>query len=196
MKEEIWKPVAGFEGLYEVSNLGRVRSLTKFVRDSYFYNGRLYKGRILKTTKNDYTGYVSVMMMKDGKGTRRSVHRLVATAFLPNPDNLPVINHKDQNKTNNCVDNLEWCTQHYNTHYMDAGQRRLESARKGKKGRYPKYVAQYDLDGNYITTYSTSQEAARALGVCDGGNIRACARGAHGYSQAYGFVWKYVDSLP
>lgn len=193
MQEEVWKPVVGFEGLYEVSNLGRVRSLTRVVYTSYFRNGQTHYGKILREAKNDYTGYSSVMLRKDGKSTRRSIHRLVATAFLPNPQNLPSINHKDENKRNNQVSNLEWCTVSYNCGYGSARERGVDSWANSKKWRYPKAIGQYDLDGNHIATYKTSQDAARALGLSDGGNIRSCARGKKGYSQAYGFVWKYVD---
>ena len=109
MIEEIWKPIEGYEGLYEVSNLGRVRSL-----DRFYY--RLHKGKVLSPTKDRY-GYLTVTLNCNGKSKTIKIHRLVAQAFLPNPDNLPQVNHKDEVKSNNCVDNLEWCSAKYNVNF-------------------------------------------------------------------------------
>jgi hypothetical protein len=101
---EIWKSVEGFENLYEVSNLGNVRRL-----DAITSNGHFWKGRVLKL-RHASNGYITIGLYENGKGHERRVHRLVATAFIPNPKNLPVVNHKDGNKKNNNVDNLEWTT--------------------------------------------------------------------------------------
>lgn len=104
---EVWENITGYEGLYQVSNLGRVKSLN-------------YKGKgVIKILKGyiKRDGYETVTLMKDGIRKYLRVHRLVAQAFLPNPDNLPQINHKDENPLNNIVDNLEWCTPSYNTKY-------------------------------------------------------------------------------
>ena len=108
MSEE-WRPIEGYEGLYEVSNTGRVRSL-----DRYCY--RLHKGKVLSPAK-DTDGYLQVVLHCNGKQHQRKVHRLVAQAFIENPDNLPEVNHKDEDKTNNRVDNLEWCDRSYNINY-------------------------------------------------------------------------------
>ena len=110
MTEEIWIPVVGYEGLYEVSSYGRVRSLDRYDSRNHFRKGKLmnfiYEGEYLK-----------VDFSKNGINKRYVVHRLVAKAFIPNPDNLPQINHKDEDKTNNRVDNLEWCDAKYNINY-------------------------------------------------------------------------------
>ena len=106
---EEWRPVVGYEGLYEVSNTGQVRSL-----DRFYY--RLHKGKVLSPTKDRY-GYLTVTLNCNGKSKTIKIHRLVAQAFLPNPDNLPQVNHKDEVKTNNSVDNLEWCTAKYNVNF-------------------------------------------------------------------------------
>lgn len=105
---ENWKPIAGFEGLFEVSDQGRVRSVDKYDR-----RGHLHKSRILRQQKSK-TGYQLVTLTVNGKGNTKSVHRLVADAFLPNQDNKPEVNHLDGDKSNNCVSNLEWVTKSEN----------------------------------------------------------------------------------
>ena len=107
--EEIWKDIIGYEGLYQVSSLGRVRSL-----DRFYY--RLHKGKVLSPTKDRY-GYLTVTLNCNGKSKTIKIHRLVAQAFIENPDNLPQVNHKDEVKSNNCVDNLEWCSAKYNNNF-------------------------------------------------------------------------------
>ena len=118
MIEEIWRPIPGYEGLYEVSNLGRVRSVDRYVKskgESYW----LRKGKMLSPTK-DKNGYLKVNLSCNGKHNIIRVHRLVTEAFLPNPDNLPEVNHKDEDKTNNRVENLEWCNRKYNVNFGTA----------------------------------------------------------------------------
>ena len=108
---EEWKAIAGYEGLYEVSNLGRIKSLSRIDSRGYKRNEK-----ILKLNK-DSGGYLKVSLYKNGKPKQYNVHRLVAIAFIPNPDNLPEVNHKDENRINNYVDNLEWCNRKYNCNY-------------------------------------------------------------------------------
>ena len=124
--EEIWKPVIGYEGLYEVSNLGRVRSVDRLVKYS---NGQihLHKGRILSPGLVHKSGYLQVGLCNNGKTKHKMVYRLVAEGFLPNIDNLPQVNHKDENPFNNCVENLEWCTIEYNINYGTRTQKAIES---------------------------------------------------------------------
>lgn len=111
MTEEIWRPVVGYEGLYEVSSYGRVRSL-----DRYDSRNRFCKGRILKLN-DDGRGYLSVQLCSNNKIKKFLVHRVVAQAFISNPDNLPEVNHLDEDKTNNRVDNLEFCNHKYNINF-------------------------------------------------------------------------------
>lgn len=114
---EIWKDIVGYEGLYQVSNTGRICSIGH-------YQGKwntVYRRKdplILRQSQDKY-GYLAVVLSKNGNHKRYMVHRLVAIAFISNPDNLPMINHKDQDKRNNNVNNLEWCTARYNTNYGD-----------------------------------------------------------------------------
>ena len=111
---EEWRPIVGYEGLYEVSSYGRVRSLDMYVKARYG-NYRLHKGKVL--SPGEKNGYLFVNLSCNGKHNTITVHRLVAQVFLPNPDNLPEVNHKDEDKTNNNADNLEWCDRKYNINY-------------------------------------------------------------------------------
>ena len=108
--DEVWKDILGYEGVYQVSNHGRIRSLDRYV------GRRFFPGKIFSLNPNRY-GYVRVDLRYRGKSKSSAVHRLVAEAFLDNPNGLPQINHKDENKSNNHVDNLEWCTAEYNINY-------------------------------------------------------------------------------
>lgn len=114
MNEE-WRPVKGYEELYEVSNTGRVRSLDKYVKNGHS-SYRLHKGKVISLLKGEY-GYIQVNLCCNRKMYKKYVHRLVAQAFIPNPDGLPQVNHKDEDKSNNCVENLEWCDAKYNINY-------------------------------------------------------------------------------
>lgn len=129
MSNEIWKPIKDYENLYQVSSFGRVKSL-----EHYDTVGRLRKERILSIKPKPYC---QVCLSKNGEKVCYFVHRLVAETFIPNPDNLPCVNHKDENPSNNYLNNLEWCTQAYNTQYSFNLHRkerteRLSSLRKGK----------------------------------------------------------------
>lgn len=155
---EGWRPVPGYEGIYEVSNLGRVRSLDRIKR-----NGRGMKGRIVKLQEHPKTGYVAIGLYKDGTEKMTLVHRLVALAFIPNPDNLPEINHKDEDKTNNKADNLEWCNRTYNNNYGTRKQRFLETIKPKMKR-----VAQWDWKGNLIKIYPSFSQASRETNISHG----------------------------
>lgn len=113
--EELWKPIPGFDGMYEVSNMGRVKSC-KRTRKSKAGSLSNVQERILKQ-RSDKNGYKEIALSKDGKLHFFRCHRLVAMAFIPNPNHFPVINHKDEDVTNNMVSNLEWCSVSYNTRY-------------------------------------------------------------------------------
>ena len=173
---EIWLPVIGYEGLYEVSNFGRVRSLDRYVR----LGGKqksdalvLKKGKILSEKDNGH-GYKSVHLTVNRVTKDKYVHRLVAQAFLSNPNNLPEVNHKDENPSNNCLDNLEWCTSQYNDLYGS----HLESNSKP--------VIMYDLQMNYIDEFKSSAEAERITGAK---GISAVCNGKR--HTAGGYIWKF-----
>ena len=112
---EEWRPIEGYEGLYEVSNTGRVRSVDRYIKTCYG-SYRLHKGKVLSPTKDRY-GYLKVILSCNGKCKTINVHKLVAQAFIENPDNLPEVNHINEDKTNNRADNLEFCDHKYNMNY-------------------------------------------------------------------------------
>lgn len=140
------RPIVGYEGYYEVDCNGNVYSLDRVIEVND--HGRVYKkpikGRVLSSSQKD-NGYVVVGLLKHCEHKHEYVHRLVAQAFLPNPDNLPCINHKDENRANNNVDNLEWCSYYYNLHYNDA---HLRMAEKKRGQRSPKRLK---LEVNGVT---------------------------------------------
>lgn len=173
---ENWKDVAGYEGLYQISNLGHVRSL---------WFGKV---RILKLLDNG-DGYLRVRLYRNEKARRLYVHRLVAEAFISNPLNLPVINHKDENPKNNAVDNLEWCTQKYNINYGTC-RTKISAKLKGRyiNGPLAKAVLQYDKSGNLIKEWPSTIEVQRQTGFAQS-SISECCQGKR--KSAYGYIWHY-----
>lgn len=164
----IWRPVPEFENLYEVSSSGEVRSLCKRYRNEI---------RLLKQGVGS-KGYLNVTLCAGGKQKTVNVHRLVASVFLPNPDNLPCVNHKDENKTNNKVENLEWCSYYYNNTY---GERLTKSALK--RG-IP--VICIETGVKYPSAYA----AHRMTGITQSKICLCC----HGKAKtAGGYHWAFID---
>lgn len=156
---EEWRDIVGFEGSYIVSSYGRIISLSSPITAGKLHYTR--KPKLLNLT-HDTNGYISVgLSIGKNKSKRMKVHRIVAQAFLPNPKNLPIINHKDENKTNNRVDNLEWCTTAYNVNYGTGQQRRILSYREAKHCCRP--VAQIGAGGEIIATYPGLRYAGEAV---------------------------------
>ena len=155
---EQWKDIKGFEGCYQISSLGRIKSLER--QDS---KGRLRKERILSQNKKDDKGYHTANLYKDGKNQYKRVHILVAEAFIPNPNNKPEVNHIDGNKSNNSVSNLEWNTTKENCeHRQRMGLGDTKSANNARKIK----VESYDLKtGKTIKQYECAADAAREFGV-------------------------------
>ena len=171
---EIWRDVRGYEGLYQVSNQGRVRCYDRLnVNNKIHHKSKIMKPYVVR-------GYETVSLRKDGKYKHHQLHRLVAIAFIPNEKKYPQVNNKDETKTNNCVDNLEWCTSKYNINYGTAPQRRALSQ------SIP--INQYDLNGVFIKTHQSIQEAKRQTGV-NAGHICLVCKGHR--NMAGGYLWKY-----
>ena len=162
--EEIWKPIEGYENYY-ISNLGNVKNI---------------KGKLLCLWK-DNVGYLQVKLSKEGKWYYKRVHRLVAEAFIPNPHNLPCVNHKDENKENNSVENLEWCDYVYNANY-GTGIERSKEKRLGER-----FVV-INLDTGEV--YQTPKDASRETGIHNDSISKVCK----GKSKtAGGYRWRYLN---
>ena len=164
--KEIWKNI---NESYQVSNLGRIKSLN--------YNHTNIEKILTPAPSNK--GYLQVCLWINGKPKTLKVHRLVAEAFIPNSNNYPCINHKDENKENNCVDNLEWCTHEYNNNYGT------------RVSKFSKVVLQYDLQGKFIREWKSTREIERELKiknhhVCNCCNGKAKTTG--------GYIWRYKQS--
>lgn len=176
---EEWKDIKGFEGLYQVSTSGQVRSLDRVVTNGSVSYKKL--GRIISSSNNG-TGYLFINLSKNGKHKRVYIHRLVADAFLNNPYNYPQVNHKDENKANNCVSNLEWCDSKYNNNYGT----RLKRLSKSRG----KVVAQYTLSGSLVRCFDSINQAALSVNRTPS-NIRECIKG--NVLSSGGYMWKLVQ---
>ncbi len=192
MENEIWKDIPGYEGLYQVSNLGRVKSIRK--RNPTKANPSNRKSVIMKPY-SAAARYLGVVLRKDGTSRTCTVHRLVAQTFLPNPLGFPCVNHKDANCFNNRLDNLEWCTQEYNVNHGDANLKRSQSNLEHAPN-YGKMVCAYTKDGEYIDTYSSIGEAAKVLNIHTAYArairyyVDRCCNGKQ--ATAYGYKWRYA----
>ena len=177
-KEE-WKAIQGYEGIYEVSNFGNVRSLPRYKRGN-FDSKVFIEGKTIKQVKNN-RGYYIVQLSKNNKVKNFSVHRLVAEAFIPNPNNFPQVNHKDEDKSNNRVSNLEWMTLKRNINYGTRNKRMALT--KGKN------VKAFDDDGNFIMWFCSMTVAEKITGI-NQGDISRCTLGKT--KHAGGYVWEIV----
>ena len=181
--EEIWKDIPSYEGYYQVSNLGNFRSLSRIIK--YKNNGtRNYPGKSLltETTKDNYQ---RIVLMKDGIKIRYQAHRLVAMAFISNPENKPFINHIDGNKSNNRVTNLEWCTASENMVHADNIGLRDMSTHQPSNSKKIKCIE----TGEIFASYS---KAVKWLGKSYT-SISALIRGTRNYGKAFGYHWEFID---
>lgn len=182
MENEIWKEIPGYEGLYEVSNYGQIRSIKRLEKCGN--KTRIRKERILKQSLR--RGYLFVSLCKNGEKENVVIHRIVALLFIPNPENKPCIDHIDGDRANNHADNLRWVTAKENSNNYNA-----PNTYKGKKiNKGGKAVLQYDLEGNFIKEWVTTMEIQRQLNY-HRSNISNCCNGL--VKTAYNYIWRYKN---
>lgn len=169
--KEVWKDIKGYEGIYQVSNLGRVKRIGVYKNQFKEWGSN----RILKYA-TDKEGYLQVALSSNGKSHTFKVHRLVSIAFIPNPKNLPQINHKNEIKSDNRVDNLEWCSPSYNVNYGTRNEKQFKKIEQLNKG------------GKIVKEWNSIKEASDSLNI-DASHIVKCCKGK--IKTAYGFVWRY-----
>jgi hypothetical protein len=168
---EVWKSIKGYEGIYEISNLGRIKTLSRIIR------GRKMPEKIKKLDKTKQ-GYLRVELSKNKSKKKYSVHRLVAQTFIENCNKYPCVNHKDENPSNNSVDNLEWCTHLYNNLYNN------------KHKRNCKKIKQLDKNYNVINIFESVNEASEKNKIIRN-EISNCLNKRQ--KTAGGYHWQYYD---
>lgn len=198
MEQEIWKPVVGYEGLYEVSNLGRVKSVERYVPQGK--SMRHVRERI-KEVHSGSSGYPCVTLCKNRKSRATPLHRIIALAFIPNPENKPFIDHIDTDVTNYSLSNLRWVTpkenannvltmQHCrdNTYISEVANRSNATKILKNTQTAPKKVYQYTMNGDFIAEYESAAEASRHTGIMRSAIGRVCL--GRTYS-AGGYIWSF-----
>ena len=177
---EIWKDVNGYEGYYKVSNFGKIKSCLRIVKNGLGNADRIIKSRIIKPYKDNH-GYHMVSLSKDGKVKKHKVHRLVAEAFISNPENKPTVNHLNEIKYDNRASNLEWATYKENNDHGGHNERVSKTLSKP--------IEQLDKNGNKISSFESVREASLATGIHIM-NIKSCL--AHkNRTYAGGYKWRY-----
>lgn len=191
--KEFWRDIEEYEGMYRISNFGRVKS---------FYNGK----EIIRKLCSRKNGYMAITLKKNNKSKSFLIHRLVAIAFILNPLGLPQVNHKDEDKVNNRVDNLEWCDAKYNMNYNDLHERitakidyknrkpidysaeifKINAIKRAKK--FSKAVYQYDKNLNLIKRWNSTKECGRN-GFNQASVWQCCHRN---HKQHKGYIWSYT----
>ena len=187
--EEVWKDVEGFEGLYQVSNLGRLKSYKK---DG---SGHIYK---LTNKNGDY--FRVVLYGTDGKRKSYGLHRLIAGAFIENPFGYKEINHIDSNKQNNRIENLEWCSREYNAeHARKHNPNMLDGMIWHNKHVRAKPVYQFTKKMEFVRQYPSAAEASRETGVCSRNILQvashACFKVGHERKTAGGYIWRFEEEV-
>ena len=182
MKNEVWKDVPNYEGIYKASNFGRIKMVKRTLIDSL---GKKInkKEHILKPRTGNR--YYMIALYKNGKREDLLLHRVIAQTFIPNPENKPFVNHKDENCFNNCSDNLMWCTQKENMNWGTINERMSKNSKSKRK------VNQYDMDGNYIKTWDCMTDFYKSKGLKLKTGIIECCKGRR--QSHMGYKWKYAD---
>lgn len=184
--QENWKSIINYPN-YQISDLGRIRGTNHTKGKDYRYK---------KTVVNSKSGYEYCAVQKEDKVKNFTVHRIVAIHFIPNPVNLPEVNHKDGNKLNNKFDNLEWVTKAENKRHANANgfwkhtdKHKTAMVKYNKKNK-SKVVLQFDLTGNLMAEHSSTEEAAKSVNASQG-NVANCCNGKQYYKTVKGFIFKY-----
>lgn len=202
MEQEIWKPVVGYEGLYQVSSLGRVKSLERLVKNDKKDVFMLLKEKVLSLCSSGRQ-YYYVSLTKDSSSKKVYVHRLVAEAFLPNTENKPCIDHLNTNKFDNRVENLRWVTHKENAnnsitlerirnngHSTEVAKKNMATRKKHRKYNAPMEVFQYSVEGNFISSYESISEAERVTGIK---NIEKVVQGKRITAGGYKWYNKMIE---
>lgn len=189
MITEEWKDIPGYEGLYQASSFGNIKACARIIP---YTNGKTIhkKERILSLVKG-YGSYYTIGLNKNGKHKTYNVHYLIALTFIDNPEKLPCVNHKDENKYNNNLENLEWCSYSYNTKYNNNMRKKIITRNFNNSRGCEKKVYQYDLQGNLIKVWDSVRAINRELGYRTP-NISACCLNKKYRKQAYGYKWSYI----
>lgn len=163
LEGEVWADIRDYEGIYKVSNYGRIKSLKRTVR--YYSYTKEIPSQIIRPniTGKDGKYYFAIHLRKDEKRKSVKIHRLVALSFIENPNNYPCINHKNEDKFDNRAENLEWCSYSYNNTYNNLKERMHNKKINVPSISYP--VFQYDCEGNFIAEYPSYSEAGRQTGI-------------------------------
>ena len=195
MEEEIWKPIDGFEGVYEISNLGRVKSLERtitYINRWGTETSRKYQSCILRPSEN-IDGYLYVALKANGNQTNKTIHRLIAQAFIPNPEGKPTVNHINHDRKDNRIENLEWAT--YDEQYDDLWKKNAEVSHQ----KYSKLVYKYTLDNSFVALYPNARHAAKDCNLskssirncCEGGYFSTTRNKFYRCDSYGGFKWSY-----
>jgi hypothetical protein len=186
--KEMWADIEETDGLYQVSNTGKIRSTPNV------HKGHKFVGEYHELTPNkDRYGYLQVNYYNSqGKHVVRKVHKLVALAFIPNLCNLPQVSHKDENKENNNATNLEWCTHSYNNNYGSRNHR-ISLKLMGRKPQNNIPIVQYDNKGCFVTCYDSIDDARKTLGLSTRSHVSECC--AHKRKSAHGYLWFYKHEI-
>lgn len=185
---ELWKNIPNYEGFYQVSNYGRFKANDRYV-DNPRGKSRHLKSKIISLWKKK-DGYYTILLYSHGSRQAFPAHRIVAAVFVPNTQNLPIINHKDENPSNNCFWNLEWCDHTYNMNYGTANIRKSQHLTNRKD--ISLRVFQFDFNGKFIQSYPSANEAQRQTGIKANHILDVCRNGRS--TSAGGYIWSFENS--